>query len=108
MSIFIFIVVGLATFLVLSKILRGEKLFNWAVGISIVIGIFFASIGTYRGCADSWKSTSIGRQGACSHHGGVQTFNNIYGWGGLVVGSLIIFAFIKIYSGDSNEPPKEE
>ena len=28
---------------------------------------------SYRTCADGWKSPSIGRQGACSHHGGVVT-----------------------------------
>lgn len=26
---------------------------------------------TYKTCADSWASRSIGRRGACSHHGGV-------------------------------------
>ena len=28
---------------------------------------------SYRECADGWNSPSIGRQGACSHHGGVVT-----------------------------------
>ena len=27
-------------------------------------------------CIDGWESISIGSQGACSHHGGVNTFPN--------------------------------
>jgi ssDNA-binding Zn-finger/Zn-ribbon topoisomerase 1 len=30
-------------------------------------------VSSYRTCADGWPSQSIGRQGACSHHGGVVT-----------------------------------
>jgi hypothetical protein len=29
-------------------------------------------------CADGWDSPSIGRQGACSHHGGVKRFGHLY------------------------------
>src|SRR5207237_1340854 len=35
-------------------------------------------------CSDGWKSPSIGRMGACSHHGGVK--NN--GWFYLVIGGI--------------------
>jgi hypothetical protein len=31
----------------------------------------FILVGT--GCSDGWSSPSIGRRGACSHHGGVVT-----------------------------------
>ncbi|MFD8823813.1 hypothetical protein ACFV1C_15790 [Streptomyces sp. NPDC059605] len=27
-----------------------------------------------QGCSDGWLSSSIGKRGACSHHGGVTTF----------------------------------
>ena len=30
-------------------------------------------VSSYQTCADGWDSPSIGRQGACSHHGGVVT-----------------------------------
>jgi hypothetical protein len=29
-------------------------------------------------CVDGWKSPSIGRQGACSHHGGVKDYGRDY------------------------------
>ena len=35
--------------------------------------IFDDLVRSYRTCADGWDSPSIGRQGACSHHGGVVT-----------------------------------
>ena len=35
--------------------------------------IFDDLVHSYRNCADGWDSPSIGRQGACSHHGGVVT-----------------------------------
>jgi len=35
--------------------------------------IFDDLVHSYRTCADGWDSPSIGRRGACSHHGGVVT-----------------------------------
>jgi hypothetical protein len=49
---------------------------GWAVGIIcfILMG-FFVPAAT---CVDGWKSPSIGRQGACSHHGGVKDYGGVY------------------------------
>lgn len=33
--------------------------------------ITMTNTGRYKACADGWRSESIGRRGACSHHGGV-------------------------------------
>jgi len=38
-------------------------------------------------CSDGWHSSSIGRSGACSHHGGVR-----HGWGGVVALMLALFS----------------
>lgn len=51
-------------------------------GVALILGGCGASaycdrnIDHYRDCADGWSSPSIGRQGACSHHGGVVTKTN--------------------------------
>jgi hypothetical protein len=58
---------------------------------------------TYRTCADGWASSSIGRPGACSHHGGVVTKTvdkrtvpqKILSYGLGVVGSAsLLFVFV--------------
>ena len=46
----------------------------WIVGIAVYF-ITVTILGSIEGptvCSDGWASGSIGRQGACSHHGGVQ------------------------------------
>ena len=90
MGILIFILTGIASLILISAIRKEDSAFTSNIVVSIVIGIFFAGIGTYRGCADGWASTSIGKQGACSHHGGVETFLNIYGTSSLAISALII------------------
>lgn len=45
-------------------------------------------------CADGWASPSIGRQGACSHHGGVDSIAPIPMFPTAVVVSLIVFGLI--------------
>ena len=51
-----------------------------------------------RRCADSWNSPSIGRSGACSHHGGVSgsTFylNSISGPAEVVSGGGLALGFL--------------
>ena len=37
---------------------------------SVVIGIILPELA----CMDGWKSPSVGKSGACSHHGGVNRF----------------------------------
>jgi len=50
-----------------------SKNLPWIVGVVTVIvcGIFFSMLEGPRRCSDGWASSSIGRQGACSSHGGV-------------------------------------
>ena len=49
--------------------------FGWLSGICVFVALsqFLPEVL----CADGWASPSIGRQGACSHHGGVKG-NGIY------------------------------
>jgi hypothetical protein len=42
-----------------------------AIIVVVMIGVSWWNDHHYLQCADGWPSTSIGRQGACSHHGGV-------------------------------------
>jgi len=58
---------------------RAWKIF-FAISLLVGLGSCGASTVVYedlvqkhRECADGWRSPSIGRQGACSHHGGVVT-----------------------------------
>lgn len=69
---------------------RGTKfggLLPFVVGVAVFIGVALVLPGS--GCADGWSSPSIGRPGACSHHGGVTS-----GWAflgvplGLLAGML--------------------
>jgi hypothetical protein len=54
-------------------------------------------------CADGWASPSTGRQGACSHHGGVRGNNN---WLFLILGASITAGIITAkYFKTDNLPP---
>jgi len=92
MRIILLLVTGIASLIILSKLLGFDKMPKFVLGFTFIVGIGFASLGAYEGCADGWASTSIGRSGACSYHGGVKTHLNIYGWSGLAISSIIIFA----------------
>jgi|WetSurMetagenome_2_1015567.scaffolds.fasta_scaffold76319_1 hypothetical protein len=64
-----------------NKVVLSEKAHKMAIlfGIIVFFIIFFigrAIIGPTR-CSDGWNSPSIGRQGACSHHDGVNYFPSI-------------------------------
>lgn len=97
MGILIFLTVGIASFILTLSIFKSESI-KFNIIISAIIGIVMSAVGTYRGCADGWLSTSIGRQGACSHHGGVKTFLNIYGSTSLAISiTIIVITFIVIY-----------
>ncbi len=52
-----------------------STIFSWIAGIVTFIAL--NQILPEVRCADGWSSLSIGRQGACSHHGGVKE-NGIY------------------------------
>jgi len=48
--------------------------FSTLIGVALFLSVTitgFAWDGSAR-CSDGWNSSSIGRQGACSHHGGVR------------------------------------
>src|SRR5438093_10276999 len=65
--------------------MKAHQIVGWIVGIGVFIGgqtLVPAAV-----CSDGWASPSIGRQGACSHHGGVS------GASGLI-GTLVFFASI--------------
>ncbi|MDM3689583.1 hypothetical protein O9501_18315 [Proteus mirabilis] len=48
------------------------KLKNWLIPLLVWIFIFIGIKLVFgSGCNDGWSSSSIGRMGACSHHGGV-------------------------------------
>lgn len=66
---------------------------SWAV-LAFIVAIngigFFAGPTT---CADGWASPSIGRQGACSHHGGVDGSAGLWG---LIGGGVAALAAYKL------------
>ncbi len=64
------------------------KIIGWLFGLSVFI--FSICIKPEATCNDGWKSPSIGRQGACSHHGGVD-YNSEYPLIGLIVGFFLYF-----------------
>jgi hypothetical protein len=45
----------------------------WAIGATafLLVTVLVHLIGSSLVCRDGWSSSSIGHQGACSHHGGV-------------------------------------
>lgn len=85
MGILLFAISSLTSFYLLNVFL-GSRRVNFFVLLiaSVIVGFLTKSIGTYTGCADGWMSTNIGKQGACSHHGGVVTYINAYGTTALV------------------------
>ncbi|RTQ51420.1 hypothetical protein EJV47_06345 [Hymenobacter gummosus] len=91
MRLMLFIATGIACLILLAKLLNVEKNPKIVFSTSFIVACAFAALGAYEGCADGWKSTSIGRRGACSHHGGVRTHVNIYGWSGLAASAFILF-----------------
>jgi len=52
-------------------------------------------------CADGWNSPSIGRQGACSHHGGVRSYGELY----LLALGGSLFAGLYVSGYSSNKHP---
>lgn len=93
MSFILFIAVAAALGLLLL-LFFDEKKWGWAATLAFVGSLIITGMGTYRSCADGWNSPSIGKQGACSHHGGVVTNLNEFGWIALVLSvGFIIYAF---------------
>lgn len=48
---------------------------GWLVGLLLLVGLL--SLIPPPTCRDGWRSPSIGRQGACSHHGGVERHSGL-------------------------------
>lgn len=95
MTILIFILSGFASFLLATAIRLKDDQLRGNIAIAIIIGVTCSLTGTYRGCEDGWMSTSIGKNGACSSHGGVSTFINIYGVSIILLSALmILFLFL--------------
>lgn len=74
----------------------------FAVGFAVLVltAIAFRYMSGPPVCSDGWHSSSIGRSGACSHHGGVR-----HGWGGAVAVLLAVLSgFIRyVMNEDTNK-----
>lgn len=62
-----------------------QKITGWAVGVAVYL-LLLQLLPEVR-CADGWASPSIGKPGACSHHGGVRG-NEIYAV--LILGASVV------------------
>lgn len=99
MEIVLFISVLIVSFLLFYTLLKPEGIsFNVLLLVaSVGVGFVVKRIGTYTGCADGWTSTNIGTQGACSHHGGVITYLNVYGFTAMAIctGLIVLLLLIR-------------
>lgn len=94
MSFFLFLVVAILIGFALFWLFDDGKILRYLV-IAIIGSLIITNIGTSRTCADGWNSPSIGKQGACSHHGGVVTKMNEFGWTTLAISSgILILVFL--------------
>lgn len=91
MSIFYYFTLLVTVPLLLWPLLKNRHIaFIW-IGTFFGASILF-SIGTYKSCSSGWVSPSIGSQGACSHHGGVISNMNEFGytlWGLCLISILV-------------------
>nr|VFJ77486.1 MAG: hypothetical protein BECKFW1821C_GA0114237_112510 [Candidatus Kentron sp. FW] len=94
MSLLLFLSTASATALLLFLFFNKIRL-GWIGVITASVTLFTVGLGTHRSCADGWISPSIGKQGACSHHGGVIVNLNDFGWIMLIlsIAFLVIAAF---------------
>lgn len=93
MSFILFLAVAAALGLILLPFFDDKK-WGWVAFFAFVGSMIITGTGTYQLCADGWNSPSIGKQGACSHHGGVVTNLNEVGWIALVLsGAFIVYVF---------------
>ena len=85
----IYLCVVVAMLFFLLKPDRKEGFIYWVVYAFSLLFLYF--LGTTKSCADGWESYSIGKMGACSHHGGVVTNLNLIGY------SILIFSVIFLF-----------
>ena len=65
---------------------------RWILAVAgWLAGVLLLSLLADPMCADGWRSSSIGRQGACSHHGGV-VYKNGWLW---IPFSVVYFWFLR-------------
>jgi hypothetical protein len=85
---------------------RWEPIVAGVVGFFLCMGIISALLPAPR-CGDGWRSPSIGRQGACSHHGGVhQPWGFLLFPGGIAGGFGIWYAARRfLETRDGNKSP---
>lgn len=67
------------------RLMAKHKITGWAVGVAVYL-LLLQLLPEVR-CADGWASPSIGRPGACSHHGGVSG-NGVYAI--LILGASVV------------------
>lgn len=66
--------------------------------------IFLSSLIPEAKCHDGWRSRSIGRQGACSHHGGVRDYSELYILSFML--SVFVGGYVFTYLEGFNSKPK--
>lgn len=69
----IFILTVILTYFIYAYILQRIQNKFIRIVVSYFVSAIFVSFFTFSICLDGWNSSSIGTQGACSHHGGVTT-----------------------------------
>ena len=96
MALLIFLLTAGALAILATPLLKREKLSIWTCGVILISSIIVAANSTYRACQDGWRSYSIGKQGACSWHGGVVSRLTDFGWV-ILVSSLAIIGIWYLY-----------
>ena len=72
--------------------------------VAVIGGLLITGMGTFQVCSDGWGSPSIGKQGACSHHGGVTSQLNLFGWIALTLPLGILFYILKPEKNRNADP----
>ncbi len=72
------------------------------------MGIFSYILDEPAKCADGWSSPSIGRQGACSHHGGVVYGGSFWKWPiSLCLTYFAFYIFVDV-KNQTNKTPEDK
>mgnify|MGYP005849765055 CR=1 FL=1 len=109
MAFLVFLLTAGALAIITIPLLKREKLAIWTGGGVLISSIIVAANSTYRACSDGWVSHSIGKQGACSWHGGVVTRLTDFGWIALVASLVIIgIAFLYVLYKEKKEEKKKK
>lgn len=109
MAFIVFFLTAGALAIITTPLLKKEKLAMWTGGGILIGSIIVAANSTYGACQDGWASHSIGRQGACSWHGGVVSRLTDFGWIALVLSLAIIgIAFLYLLYKEKNEKKKRK